>query len=442
MSSARRNLQLASLGTLGFGFLTGKVIAVARGVDGVGYQSAIVGAGSLAALLCTFAIGNVLPEMAAAHQSSKAADFGKAFWTAAGLAAIPAVSLAFVLTAPELSKTFSTATVAVAVVAAALGSALLAYRAVVLSVFADGSAAARFQVISAAVTSLTMITAVLLGPIGVLPAAVGLGILAGPLVSTLATLRLIPASTDRTPISPVGLVRHSLPTYGSSLLSAGAVAIAPLIMLNLAGAAPTGMFRAVSSLGGIPATVVTPAIALHFYPSASRLIAQGKSVERMTNDSVRHLGGRAALAGVALAVAAPVALWAAYSSSFTAAAAALALVASAGGVRVVALHGAYLLLASGRRIIYLAAEALAAGVLLAGTVVAAWYASVTGAAIATWLSSAAYLIFLTIVLNRPGGAHLGTLHIPVRLAVAHLAVLVVATLWTVLPATESLWPWR
>ena len=435
MSSARRDLQLASLVTLGFGFLTGKVIAVTWGVEGVGYQSAVVGAGSLAALLCTFAIGNVLPEMAAAHPTSTAADFGRAFWRACGIAAIPAIGLALVLPAPELSRSFTAVTVVSAVVLAAAGSILLAFRAVVLSVFADGSVAARFQLISAAATSLTIVSAVLLTPIGLLPLVVGAGIVLGPVVSTIATLSGIRRRGTHTRVAAVGLVRHALPTYGSSLLSAGAVAVAPLIMLNLSGAEPTGMLRAVTSLGGLPSAVVIPAIALHFYPTASQLVAGGEDPAALSRDSISHLGGRAALGAVALAVAAPLALWAAYSGSFIGASAALALMAGAGGVRAIALHGAYLLLATGRRGTYLAAETCAAVVLLAGTTVAGWYGNVTAAAAASWLSAVAYLVFLKVALNRLGK---DILPVPAKLVVAHLATVALAAGWVALSANGIL----
>ena len=438
MSSARRDLQLASLVTLGFGFLTGKVIAVTWGAEGVGYQSAVVGAGSLAALLCTFAIGNVLPEMAATRPTSTSTDFGRAFWRACGVAAIPAAGLALILTAPELSRSFALTTVTLAVVLATAGSALLAFRAVALSVFGDGSVAARFQLISAAVTSLTIVSGVLFAPIHLLPLAVGSGILLGPAVSSVATLSGIRVRGPHAPVSVRGLVGHALPTYGSSLLSAGAAAVAPLIMLNLSGAEPTGMLRAVSSLGGLPAAVVVPAIALHFYPTVSQQIAAGENPTIMTRDSIDHLGGRAALAGVALAVAAPLALWAAYSASFAGAAAALALMASAGGVRAIALHGAYLLLATGRRATYLAAESCAAIVLLAGTVLAGWYGNVTAAAGTAWLSAVSYLVFLKLALRRLGTGEQNALPVPAKLVVAHLLIVLGAAGWAVLSANGFL----
>lgn len=429
---------MASLVTLGFGFLTGKVIAVTWGAEGVGYQSAVVGAGSLAALLCTFAIANVLPEMAAARPTSTSSDFGRAFWRACGIAAIPAAGLALTLTAPELSRSFAWSTVAVAIVLATAGSALLTFRAVVLSVFGDGSVAARFQLISAAVTSLTIVSGVLFAPVGLLPLVVGSGVLLGPTIGSAATLSGIRVREHRAPVSVRGLVGHSLPTYGSSLLSAGAAAIAPLIMLNLSGAEPTGMLRAVTSLGGLPAAVVVPAIALHFYPTASQQIAAGADPVPMTRDSIDHLGGRAALAGVVLAVTAPLALWAAYSSSFAGAAAALALMASAGGIRAIALHGAYLLLATGRRATYLAAESCAAGVLLTGTLLAGWYGSVTAAAGTVWLSAVAYLVFLKLALRRAGRSERDALPVPAKLVVAHLLTVLVAAGWAVLFANGLL----
>ncbi len=54
----------------------------------------------------TFAIGNVLPEMAAAHPESGARIFTKAFAAAAGLAALPSIGLATMVTLPELSRSF------------------------------------------------------------------------------------------------------------------------------------------------------------------------------------------------------------------------------------------------------------------------------------------------------------------------------------------------
>ncbi|MCE1173115.1 MAG: hypothetical protein LWW77_00715 [Propionibacteriales bacterium] len=389
----------------------------------------------MAALFSTFAIGNVLPEMAVANPESGPRDFGRAFAKAAGLAALPSVGLAVLVTLPELSRSFDPIAVSVAITLAAAGSVLLAFRAVSLSVFASGSAAARFQFISAAVTSATIVIAVFTAPIAVLPLAIGAGVVLGPIIGVVSTRSFGSDAGGGREISAGALIRRSLPTYGSSLLSAGAVAVAPLIMLNLAGAAPTGLLRAVTSLGGLPSAVVIPAIALHFYPIASQRMAAGEAIDDVVSESVGNLAGKASLGAVALAVAAPLALWLAYSASFVSAAAALAVIACAGAIRAVGLHGAYLLLAAGRRRAYLAAESCAAGVLLIGTVLAGLTARVVGASIAVWLSAAAYLAFVKIALGRPraGGVQVN-LRIPLRVVVLQLLAIAAAVVWGVLLA--------
>ncbi len=199
---------------------------------------------------------------------------------------------------------------------------------------------------------------------------------------------------------------------------------------ELAGTTPTGLLRAVTSLGGLPAAVVVPAIALHFYPLASRRIAAGEDTTDAVKESVTNLAGKASLGAVALAVDRAARAVVAYSGSFVGAAAALAVMACAGAVRAVGLHGAYLLLASGRRKIYLAAEACAAGVLLVVTIAAGMAASVVGAALAVWVSSAAYLAFVKAALAKPnnGGVRLH-LPIPLKLWALQLVAIAVAVGW-------------
>ncbi len=109
----------------------------------------------------------------------------------------------------------------VSIALAAVGSSVLAYQAVALSVFVSGAIAARFQLISAAVTSATIVITVFTSPIAALPLAVGGGLVLGPLIATISTRSSAPDSGPGVAVSARSLVRHSLPTYGSSLLSAG-----------------------------------------------------------------------------------------------------------------------------------------------------------------------------------------------------------------------------
>ena len=433
---SRRSLQVAAASGLLGSFATAKTVAIAAGPSGVGYQGAIVSGGSLTALLATWGTANVLPQLAARTTDSEGRDFASAIGRATALALVPSAMLSWVLVLPELLQAFTPVVASGGLLLGTTAAVVMAVVPSMLTVFNGPGRAANYQLTASVGGAAVTIVAVLLVHGSLLPLAIGGGLLFGQAMALAISIRQVRNWRRGGRIPVRRYVSECAAVYISTVLSSGAIAFVPLFALRWSGADVAGLLRAASSLAGIPVAVLLTSVSLHYYSTIANLHAARASTSATTADSVRAVGQRAAWASLALGVTAPLALSLAYSTDFSPASSALALLLSGGLLRLMALHNAYLLLVNRRRKAYLAAEAIASSVLVPAAILASQTGSVTLLAGAVWLTSVIYYGTTTILLRRADDRGAVPRRQPGVVVAGHVVLPLLAVAWSLPGATS------